>query len=355
MLLNKFIKVKVSNRTKKYFFEKGYIEDNGYFMVLPEDMNDSNRTKVKCECEYCGVINDVTWSNYILQMNKAEEKIYSCHKCHFNKTKIIFMKNYGVDNIQILDQIKNKIKETCIERYGVEYSIISKEVKDKIKETCIKKYGVEYSIISKEVKDKIKETCIEKYGVENPFCSNSKFRKDINEKLKITLNKDCVKNKRNNTCYERYGFNNPMKIDYIKNKSKNTCIERYGVRSPMQSSFIFNKQQKSGLKIKEYENSNLSYQGTYEFDFLEKYHDRVKIEKINPIQYFLNENSHYYHPDFYLPDYNLIIEIKSSYTYNYDIDKNLAKKKYSIESGYNFMFIIDKDYTDLNSILGITY
>ena len=58
--------------------------------------------------------------------------------------------------------------------------------------------------------------------------------------------------------------------------------------------------------------------------------------------------------DFYLPDYNLIIEIKSSYTYNYDIERNITKKKYSIENGYNFIFIINKDYSELNSILGIT-
>jgi len=51
-------------------------------------------------------------------------------------------------------------------------------------------------------------------------------------------------------------------------------------------------------------------------------------------------------PDYYLPDYNLIVEIKSSYTYNYDIEKNEAKKKASLENGYNFIFIIDKDYTE---------
>ena len=96
--------------------------------------------------------------------------------------------------------------------------------------------------------------------------------------------------------------------------------------------------------------SNLKYQGTYELDFLESYYNKVIIEKTNPIQYQLNENTHYYHPDFYLPDYNLIIEVKSSYTYEYDLDKNLAKNQYSIKSGFNFIFIIDKDYSELESI-----
>lgn len=77
----------------------------------------------------------------------------------------------------------------------------------------------------------------------------------------------------------------------------------------------------------------------------------MNIIKINPIKYKLNENEHYYHPDFYLPDYNLIIEIKSSYTYNYDLNKNLSKKEYSIKNGYNFIFIIDKDYSEFESYL----
>ena len=130
-------------------------------------------------------------------------------------------------------------------------------------------------------------------------------------------------------------------------------MERYGVESPMQSAIIFNKQQKSSLKTKKHEKSNLSYQGTYELDFLEKYYGKIRIEKIDPIEYSLNENVHYYHPDFYLPDYNLIIEIKSSYTYNYDIEKNMAKKDYSLKAGYEFIFIIDKDYSFFELFTGL--
>jgi predicted nuclease of restriction endonuclease-like RecB superfamily len=117
----------------------------------------------------------------------------------------------------------------------------------------------------------------------------------------------------------------------------------------MQNKNVFEKQSKSSYKTDIYD--NIDYQSTYELDFLEKYYDNIRIEKINPIKYFLNENEHYYHPDFYLPDYNLIIEIKSSYTYDYDLNKNLAKKEYSIKYGYEFLFIIDKDYKDFESYI----
>ena len=95
----------------------------------------------------------------------------------------------------------------------------------------------------------------------------------------------------------------------------------------------------------------MTYQGTYELDFLEKYYNKITIEKIHPIQYKLNENVHYYHPDFYLPEYNLIVEIKSIYTYEYEIDKNLSKREYSLRSEYNFLFIIDKDYVKFEELI----
>lgn len=351
MLLENFIKVRVSNRTKKFFIEKGYVENNGFFLIEPKDMNDTNRTKVKCECDYCKVINNVTWSNYIIQINKSDDKIYCCHKCHFNKSKILFNKKYGIDYPSQLESIKNKIKKTNLEKYGTECILESEKIKNKIKKTNLEKYGTEYSIASFFVRNKITDSVMLKYGVENVFCSNSEFREDINKKLKVTLNRSDVKDKRKETCNKRYGFDNPLQSEDIKQRSKNTCLDKYGVTHHMQSDVIFNKALISGLRTKKYSNTELTYQGTYELDFLEKYYNVVKIEKINPIKYTLNENTHYYHPDFYLPEYNLIVEIKSSYTYNYDLDKNLSKKEQSIKSGYNFLFIIDKDYSEFEQYL----
>jgi hypothetical protein len=56
---------------------------------------------------------------------------------------------------------------------------------------------------------------------------------------------------------------------------------------------------------------------------------------------------------FFIPEYNLIVEIKSSYTYNYELDKNQIKKDYCIKNGYNFIFIIDKDYLYFDNLLKI--
>lgn len=50
--------------------------------------------------------------------------------------------------------------------------------------------------------------------------------------------------------------------------------------------------------------------------------------------------SHRYYPDFYIPKENLLIEVKSTYTYEASIDVNLLKEKSSLNCGYKFKFLI---------------
>lgn len=218
MLIEDIIKVKVSNRTKKYFTSKGYIESDGYFFVNPKDMNDTNRVKVECICDYCEKSNIITWSNYIVQIKK--HSIYTCHKCHFNKSRITFFNKYGTENIQLLDEIRSKTIQTNLERYGVENSIESEIVINKIKQTNLEKYGKEYQISSESTTNKIKNTLLEKYVVSNPFQSNSPFRDEINKKLKITLNTDIVKDKKRQTCLIKYGVDTLLKQMILRSNSK---------------------------------------------------------------------------------------------------------------------------------------
>jgi hypothetical protein len=53
-----------------------------------------------------------------------------------------------------------------------------------------------------------------------------------------------------------------------------------------------------------------------------------------------NNIHHVYLPDFYIISENLIIEVKSDYTYNADLEMNLLKKEYTEKAGYNFEFMI---------------
>jgi hypothetical protein len=246
MILNEWVNIKVSNRTKRYFIDMGYVDNDGYYLVHISDINKTNRTKVKCECDYCGVVNDITISNYFIQIEK--HGIYSCHGCHFNKSEITFKEKYGVENPMMLEKVKEKVKQTNLEKYGSEYAITSDIIRDKIKETNLEKYGNEYSIASDIVRNKIKETNLNKYGVESIFDKNSPFRHIIENNLRTSLSSLECKEKRKLTNLNKYGVENPMMLEEVKEKSKQSCILKYGVEYALQSEIVKDKSKSTCLE-----------------------------------------------------------------------------------------------------------
>jgi len=105
-------------------------------------------------------------------------------------------------------------------------------------------------------------------------------------------------------------------------------------------------------------NDILFSQGTYELDFLnfcEKNNIVNLISNGPSINYMIDSlnTNHIYHSDFFIEKYNLIIEIKSNYTYEVELEKNLMKEKYSKLAGFDFLFIIDKNYDDFVKYLSL--
>lgn len=193
---------------------------------------------------------------------------------------------------------------------------------------------------SKECREKHKmaqrtKTNLIKYGVENVFQSI-----DIKKKIK-------------ESCIEKYGVDNNMKSQNGKDEFKLSMNIKYGIDWPSQNRDSLEKIQKSARKMKKFKNSNLWYQGTYELDFLEKFYDKIKNICRGPsIRYKFNGHNRVYHPDFYVPELNLIVEIKSTYFLN--MDKEIEeKKKTTIHSGFNFIMILDKNYDEFEKIYPI--
>lgn len=111
--------------------------------------------------------------------------------------------------------------------------------------------------------------------------------------------------------------------------------------------------QKSAFKLKFHDNCMIFYRGTYEKHFLDLcYEKNIDISSFDgKLFYYENNKKRRYYPDFYHKKSNTIIEIKSTYTFNYNISKNLLKKDCVLNNGYNFLFIIDKNYEDFLSII----
>jgi hypothetical protein len=110
------------------------------------------------------------------------------------------------------------------------------------------------------------------------------------------------------------GVDNPSKLESIKDKKKRTCnenhkvdygfqqtektektmMEKYGVKNASESPELLQKQQKSARLLKNYKNTDITYQGSYEKDFLDKYFNELNIENGITFKYYMNGKKHTY-------------------------------------------------------------
>jgi len=199
--------------------------------------------------------------------------------------------------------------------------------------------------------EKRKSTCLKIYGKE--FVSQ-------NENIKIKMLKTmkengneffwCRKEEHKAKMMELYGVEYISQNEDIKNKIKKTNLELYGVENVSQNKEIHLRQH-NGYILKHY--NGLYYRGTYEKNFLDYcISNMIKIENFkNSIDYEFNGKNKKYFPDFYYEPLNLIVEIKSDYTYEKEREMNEAKKIGAINNGFNFIFIINKNYNEFDRTL----
>ena len=125
----------------------------------------------------------------------------------------------------------------------------------------------------------------------------------------------------------------------------------YGTENPSQNSDVNEKRLKSSFKYGLYQ--DISYQGTYELDFLINFHEKYKIEKPKSIKYNYNGKTKIYYPDFYLPEYNLIVEIKNSWLLKRDFLILEEKRKAVLLNDLKYIIIVDKNYEDFLFLLSL--
>lgn len=240
--------------------------------------------------------------------------------------------------VEVMCDNCGKIKNVVYQSYNVmtknnttEYYCNNKECINKKRQISIQeKYGVDNVFQLEDVKDKIKETNIEKYGAENP-----------------QQNKE-IKNKTEKTNLKKYGVRNTFQSEIIKDKIKKTNLKKYGVEYLSKDKNVLYKRIKNGVKINKID--DLTYQGSYEKDFILKYKDKIKIENGLSIEYYFNNEKKIYHSDFFIPEKNLIVEVKSTYWYNKNLELCKAKEKYS-KKKYNYIMILDKNYSNFDMII----
>lgn len=319
-----------------------------------------------------------------------------------------FLKKYGVKNPKQIKEVNDKIEKTNLERYGHKNAAAAKEVKEKIKETFIKNYGVDNPLKVNSVKEKIKSTNLERYGVENTYqmkkvldkikerygddfgfgsgffmqkskeTCNEKWgvdyhlqRPEIHKVITETMNElyggrglgsPEISKKIYDEVEQIYGERHPMHNEEIKKRLEETCLSRYGGTNVMHSIEIFERSIKNAFRIKKYEMPSgkiINVQGYEPFAIkwflengyteedltignkeIETYIGKIKYKKPNA------DNESRYYPDIFIKIDNLVIEVKSEYTYRQNREINDLKRDVVLNAGIGFKFMIFKQAND---------
>jgi hypothetical protein len=221
--------------------------------------------------------------------------------------------------------VRMRTKETNIERYGVSTALADKkkmadamELKygagmrapllipgagKKFRSTCRKHWGQDHFSSSLEIKKKKIQTAQKHFGVDHTFQAQS------------------VIDKSQRTWNDRYGADRQGPIS----KMKCTNIERYGVECISQRRDYFERMQRSRCRTAEFEGRSMIVQG-WENTFLESigllvgpsHSDVMSHNREVPLVKWKDKEgvSHTYHPDFWLRSQDLLVEVKSTWTWN---------------------------------------
>lgn len=296
--------------------------------------------------------------------SRPENKEY-----RMKRTREAINEKYGVDSIFELEEIHEQITEKLRNKTDEENS----KMIAKLKATKKKKYGDEnYNNM-----DKNKQTKLKNHGDEN-YNNREKFNETLEEKYGgHHLKLDEFMDKQKKTNKEKFGFDFPMQNQDIRNKALQTNIEKYGES-------CYNKTEEGRKNLSEkltlrWEDTKLySLMRIHDLELLDKFRGiaaesggtwynyykfkcnkcdnifvgtfasyRVPICRIcypmnkNPLSHkvisdMLNKyNIKYYDNvrnlisplelDFYLPDYNLAVELNGNY-YHSEIGGGKSKK-----------------------------
>lgn len=280
-----------------------------------------NTTRVNYRC-ICNTEHTSTWKLF-----KNGSRCPECTKILIQET---CMRIYGETNVSKSSEVKEKIKKTIKEKYGVEHFMQLEEYVNKAKKTNEKNHGGVHNLTLPETREKSVKAYVNLYG--NKF---GHVKEHQNQAKQATIEK-----------YGKFPFlisDEGKRRMWIKCGSeyfagtrtfKEKMMELYGEEHPMKVPEIFAKAQLSSYSLKNFtfpSGKVIQIQGYEHFairDLLFGGIDEEDIvtgaENVPHIEYTFQTTRKYY-PDIYIPSRNLLIEIKSLYTFEHEYDKNMAK------------------------------
>jgi hypothetical protein len=314
-----------------------------YFII-----NELNGVDAKCACGYCNE-RPTFYRNRFLKFASGHNNPDWKKDQYLKKFGIPHCKTCG-EEVKFFRGVPNtycdsgcrpstwnqeKIKNTIKEKYGVNNLMQVKEFRDIISKNNKELWENNYDDQLK----KIKKTNLERFGVEFTFQSES-----VKEKQKLTM----VKN---------HGVVHYSKTDKFRSDSSKRMFSNNPMKNPITSAKVKETQAKNNkwTSITEkYKSTDLCFQSSYEYDFLEfcENCDVLHLIKKSPTFKYFNKES-YHFPDYIYND-SIVIEIKSKWILDIQGgDKVIQEKIKSVESTgkYKYMLILDKDYYQFEDLI----
>lgn len=321
------------------------------FFDLQTSLEDFNKDKkITFICKKKGHINTLSTASFGNKKCKVDAKDF-CQSCKDES-----------ENDKKIEKYKTDIKE----KYGhniIEVNFSTRKVKY-ICGVCNNESNTCTSNLSR--------------GSSNcPKCQNNKFKIPYDEIKKrvenqgmilLTEEKEYENNKQKlkiicacgNDKYEAVLFDiqrgKKCSLNCKVKKYEESCKNKYGVRNASQNPLVFEKICNSLKKRKLYEflsGKVITVQGwePYAINYLlsEFSEDDLCFGKEVPrIKYIFKENKeHTYFPDMYIKSIDTIVEVKSVYTYNLDLEKNYYKFKSTLKY-HNLHVMIYDNKLNLN-------
>lgn len=170
----------------------------------------SQKSKIICKCDYCGIIFDRMKHNILRSWEHVKSDSCSDKSCVQKKRVQTNQLLFGTDNAFQNEDVKKKIAETNILNFGVANAFQNADVQEKQRQTCRERYGVPNVFQHEDVKKKLMQTIEAKYGVSNPTKDKS------------------IKKKQEATLTEIYGVPHALQHPELRKKAMETCITNFG-------------------------------------------------------------------------------------------------------------------------------
>lgn len=161
----------------------------------------------------------------------------------------------------------------------------------------------------------------------------------------------CAPERTRRATMKKYGVEHTSQLPSVQKKIRRTMRARYEVAHALQNPDLLDKMVSSSYLKKSYRlgKNEVLVQGyePYALDYLQR-ERKLKPRHIvcgvgsdlPRIKYTINGRRKIYHPDIFIPEQNLIIEVKSVYTYKRYLEKNKLKADACCRAGYAFEFLV---------------